>query len=767
MAPANSPGRKKRDRDNQFFEVGVQGRKTGITLPVGQKDEHGIEDLDGIFSSPEKSPPRRVVNGRTTLSSSDMDLAQSSVPEPTEVLTTRRILKSSKTTFPPPMGRSPYKTNIGSSPRRQSSAAPLSQARLSLDRDDRASSHPAVSRRLDFSVNDVSTSVAQSPLRQPARRGKGPPRKDIYRLTASPGSLAGRNQDGDILEEEEEDATAPEHTIEPTMDTEDATEMPIHDDYQDEVPVMEDSIQLLDEEPDQLPLSSPSVPRRSRYHPAEPETTLEPGGGEEDSALSDSRRGTRKRTSLPNSDSVSSPAVIAKKPPVKKAPPQKMAAVSGRGRKGKSNLLVSAAAQPTEDSFPSPELPEETEVINHEESEDDSPIEQPVVAKKRGRAAKVVPAEEPDDSNAEVVAPKKRGRAPKPTPETREEPPDERPKTKKQGRLAKTTNGSTNGAALHATDDSASEPTQKKKRGRPARTEDETTRPTKKAKTTVKKPVAQSSKMGPPASKKPAPRAASESPIKRSTRAPSVASTAFPGGRSHTMLREATPFEEEGTRRTRSGRSVITPLEFWLGEKVEYERDGGKKILKKAEQIELPKLERGRATSAAPRRKRKAAASMDVFEEDEEMTLEDWEERKETIRVIVQRWDPVAGVTLEDEEEFAVAFGVNSLPVEMVGGSANFAFTKTHSSHFFGTGIIEIPPLGYKMRKNSRKMTMGFFMHTGKVEVMVADQDFTISKGGVFHVPRGNVYSIHNPSQEHTARIFFSQGCEMPAVVEE
>lgn len=30
MAPANSPGRKKRDRDNQFFEVGVQGRSVRL-----------------------------------------------------------------------------------------------------------------------------------------------------------------------------------------------------------------------------------------------------------------------------------------------------------------------------------------------------------------------------------------------------------------------------------------------------------------------------------------------------------------------------------------------------------------------------------------------------------------------------------------------------------------------------------------------------------------------------------------------------------------
>jgi centromere protein C len=50
---------------------------------------------------------------------------------------------------------------------------------------------------------------------------------------------------------------------------------------------------------------------------------------------------------------------------------------------------------------------------------------------------------------------------------------------------------------------------------------------------------------------------------------------------------------------------------------------------------------------------------------------------------------------------------------------------------------MEIPPGGYKLKKNSRKMTMAFFMHTGKVDVMVADTEFAISKGGIWHVPRG------------------------------
>jgi centromere protein C len=54
-------------------------RKTGITIPQNARDEHGIEDLDGIFSSPEKAPPlkKSTQNGSRTLTSEDMQLAQS------------------------------------------------------------------------------------------------------------------------------------------------------------------------------------------------------------------------------------------------------------------------------------------------------------------------------------------------------------------------------------------------------------------------------------------------------------------------------------------------------------------------------------------------------------------------------------------------------------------------------------------------------------------------------------------------------------------
>ena len=39
-------------------------RKTGITLKdSGIRDEHGLEPIDGLFSSPEKSPAKQNGNG--------------------------------------------------------------------------------------------------------------------------------------------------------------------------------------------------------------------------------------------------------------------------------------------------------------------------------------------------------------------------------------------------------------------------------------------------------------------------------------------------------------------------------------------------------------------------------------------------------------------------------------------------------------------------------------------------------------------------------
>ncbi|EAT90894.2 hypothetical protein SNOG_01245 [Parastagonospora nodorum SN15] len=69
-----APQRKRENRENQFYNVGVQGRKTGITLADrGVYDEHGLEPISGIFSSPEKSPPKR---GDAVNASESMDIQE-------------------------------------------------------------------------------------------------------------------------------------------------------------------------------------------------------------------------------------------------------------------------------------------------------------------------------------------------------------------------------------------------------------------------------------------------------------------------------------------------------------------------------------------------------------------------------------------------------------------------------------------------------------------------------------------------------------------
>ncbi|XP_014561942.1 hypothetical protein COCVIDRAFT_33175 [Bipolaris victoriae FI3] len=165
-----APPKKRENRENNYYNVGVQGRKTGITLAdKGVYDEHGLEPISGIFSSPEKSPPKR--NGNATGSES-MELQESSIPDFT---TSNQLLRSNRTNLPPPRSRSPKKTHLGSSPRRQSSMVPRGSS-AAPSSPIRASSHP-IARRLDFEQDESSLQETPALSGSGARRGR---RSDVY-----------------------------------------------------------------------------------------------------------------------------------------------------------------------------------------------------------------------------------------------------------------------------------------------------------------------------------------------------------------------------------------------------------------------------------------------------------------------------------------------------------------------------------------------------------------------------------------------------------
>lgn len=92
-----------------------------------------------------------------------------------------------------------------------------------------------------------------------------------------------------------------------------------------------------------------------------------------------------------------------------------------------------------------------------------------------------------------------------------------------------------------------------------------------------------------------------------------------------------------------------------------------------------------------------------------------------------------------------IAFASTSIQTKDVMGSS-FSYAKIMTLPFFGAGVVDIPPGGFKRAKNSRKMQMIFFVHTGKVLVTVADLEFSISTGGAWQVPRGESFSCHSIS---------------------
>jgi centromere protein C len=98
------------------------------------------------------------------------------------ITTSAHILRSTRTHFPPPRSRSPMKTTLGSSPRRQSSMAPRAPS-IPLSSPPRATSNPAVARRLDFEQDDSSLQETPALSGSGQRRGK---RSDVYSLERSP-----------------------------------------------------------------------------------------------------------------------------------------------------------------------------------------------------------------------------------------------------------------------------------------------------------------------------------------------------------------------------------------------------------------------------------------------------------------------------------------------------------------------------------------------------------------------------------------------------
>ena len=224
-------------------------------------------------------------------------------------------------------------------------------------------------------------------------------------------------------------------------------------------------------------------------------------------------------------------------------------------------------------------------------------------------------------------------------------------------------------------------------------------------------------------------------------------------------LRATTPFEDAGERVSRFGRNLIQPLKYWANEARIYKRGVIEGIVR-AEEVELPKKKR-------PKKKgRKRINKLDDIDEDSEtesVMADEWEDEVGVIAGMVANWDPETQMgnpedLIREGESILFLYGMNfsrltttdlgfassSIVTRPVTGSnTDFSYAKILTLPFFGSGVVELPPNGFKRAKNSRKMQQCFFVHEGKVMVEVGaasvgeTTQFAISKGGVWVVPRG------------------------------
>ncbi|KAK3680928.1 mitotic fidelity of chromosome transmission-related protein [Vermiconidia calcicola] len=643
-AKALTPGRPKK-AGNQFFDVGKIGRKTGITLEdKGLRDEHGLEPVSHIFSSP-VSPQRRAVDD------SDANMQESSGPEVNMTLTSRKTPR-----LPPPRASTPKHTNIGS-PKRMSTGRP-STHRMSAGLEGEGTpapskTQPPPNRVLDFGgEEDVHKSIeSPSPFkpRHVLRRSTGGG-KSIPFASVSPTKDV---QQPDTIPEGDEDTELqqPEAEEEPEVQ-----------------PPAQDGPLMLDED-DQFYDAQPAADEEQSHAGAAEEVPVKRKPGRPRKSLDSSNSQvlqaspvvTKKRTRASLEDSRAGEANVSESQVSESAPAQKKRR-GGRPPKNKIPVLQDVRDIPG-DSGP---------LIDGGESVTEAhAAEHPNTS---------VPLANGDESVAEAN-------------EAEPFQPITKGKGKGKGRKAK--------APKERDANQAMRP-----QGSPVKLND--------------------------------------SPSKlRNRREGSRALSVGPISNVH--LRASTPFEDADTRTSRFGRNLTQPLKYWANEMRIY-KHGEIAGIVRADPVEETKRRGPKKRTGKKNRKSK---------------LDGIDEESDSGSTHADEWEDDVGVIAD------LGFASSSIITREVANS-EFKYAKIMTLPFFGSGVVELPPQGFKRAKNSRKMQMCFFVHEGKVMVDVGAQgegveanQFAIAKGGCFVVPRGNNYAITNESGTRTARIFFAQGCEV------
>lgn len=635
-------------------EADERDRKTGIVLKdTGVRDEHGMEPMAGIFSSP-ASPPKRAEG---TSSSNAMELQESTYNASVDKSSEREVGEADQRLFtgsapdvdetlhmrktprlPPPRATTPRHTNIGS-PKRMSSARPQSRnadyPMASEASPDRASSLPA-NRVLDFNRRKSRLADTGSPFKpkrvlkrsptgvrneQRAEGSPSPGRDDKPELPTADTEITYNEGDMDENEESEVEAGADAESDEPQrqqseeqqqLDDQLANDAPIFhnddDDYDEQREEDEATISEAFQHAQELLQTTPTVkpsakkPRgRPRKSGESTQASIDQHTPQTAQATSSSKK--RDRTELeedeandtiqsiePTEHDVSHVSTTSENPAKKRR---------GRPRKGGITVLQ----DPTEQAVADDDQTVQSVEDEHEESQLSATADN---SKKRpGR---------PRKSDVSVVQ-------------------DQTEQTIDPALLA---HGDSYLAPVNEDDEveaapAPASPVAKKKGGRKPKAQ-KASQPKRAPKERDANQSMRRTPSGSPLKKNDRDQALVRSPSKRGTSVSNV------------NLRASTPFEDAHQQMSRSGRPIMKPLKHWAGESYVW-KNGEVEGIIRADEVKTPKDGKKKKTKKrrAPRAGGRGASNdLDSIaeESDTESTVpDDWEEQVGVIAGTVAAWD--------------------------------------------------------------------------------------------------------------------------------
>ncbi|KAI1765859.1 Mif2/CENP-C like-domain-containing protein [Hypoxylon sp. FL1150] len=149
---SQSQRRVTQSQTESVYELGVQGRKTGLTLAERPRDENGMEAFDDLFSSPEKDVTEARVNGANGRNDAESDEEQEMEIDDESQMGPATIMKQRQSRPSLPRARSPIKTHLQSPARQNPHLGPTSSpTRGSYVAAPERDTPKSVNRRLDFS----------------------------------------------------------------------------------------------------------------------------------------------------------------------------------------------------------------------------------------------------------------------------------------------------------------------------------------------------------------------------------------------------------------------------------------------------------------------------------------------------------------------------------------------------------------------------------------------------------------------------------------